>query len=408
MVIDYLQIGYYLPARFALRSKAGGDTWLLFLGYYTKLEIIRQYMSLKLLPNPPALQNFPNPLPHSDLLQSPLWGKIQEAAGRRVFYWGLFDDFDVNATDIDPSLRAQRSNLSASVLVIKYPLPLGKSWLYSPRLAWPESDLPQLIDEGAKIAKTEKSIFWKIEFSDSKFKILNLKLKIAPAAPLQYPETFIIDLSESDEALLAKMKPKIRYNIHLAQKRGVTIKWTPNCHPDRGRQPIGRVEGSLSLTETFDVFYDLLSQTATRQHIRLHPKKHYENILKILGDADAAAIAIAEYQNKPVAANLVTFYGDTAIYLHGGTDDAYKSVMAPYLLQWESLQEARRRGCKFYDFGGAAVETGKIDGWAGITRFKAGFGGKLTRFGETYDVVFNKGWYRLYQLGIKALAFYRR
>ncbi|MFH1712710.1 MAG: peptidoglycan bridge formation glycyltransferase FemA/FemB family protein, partial [Candidatus Jacksonbacteria bacterium] len=170
------------------------------------------------------------------------------------------------------------------------------------------------------------------------------------------------------------MKPKTRYNIRLARKKAVQVRWSKNA-------------------ADINIFYDLLTATARRQKIKIHPKIHYQNILKILGDKNTAALAIAEFDKKPVAANLVTFFGDTAAYLHGGTDDSYRSLMAPYLLQWEAILEAKRRGCKYYDLGGCAVTTGKIDPWAGITRFKAGFGGELKQFGPAYDIVFNRAWH---------------
>lgn len=75
--------------------------------------------------------------------------------------------------------------------------------------------------------------------------------------------------------------------------------------------------------------------------------------------------------------------------------------MVPYLLQWETIQEAKRRGLRRYDLGGCAVTRGKIKQWAGITRFKEGFGVELYKFGETYDVVFNRAWHALYKNALK-------
>jgi lipid II:glycine glycyltransferase (peptidoglycan interpeptide bridge formation enzyme) len=157
------------------------------------------------------------------------------------------------------------------------------------------------------------------------------------------------------------------------------------------------VRWSTDITDV-KIFYGLLTQTARRQKIKIHPKTHYKNILKILGKQDVAALVIAEFSGKAIAANLITFFGDTAVYLHGGTNDKYHSMMSPHLLQWETILEASRRGCRYYDLGGCAVKIGKIDQWIGMTRFKAGFGGKLFQFGDTYDLVFNKKWYWLYQL----------
>lgn len=304
---------------------------------------------------------------YGSLLQSSLWASVQQAAGRSVFTLGENDQH----------------------LIIKHSLPFGRCWFYSPRLDVSAADFPALVNAAAALARKEKAIFWKVELLNSWVRASSphpetrterlTQHLIKNSHPLQYPETFLLDLNTNSDQLLAAMKPKTRYNIKLAEKHGVTVNWSTDV----------------------EVFYDLLTQTASRQKIGLHSKKHYEDIIKILGAADAAAIIIAYYKNEPIAANLVTFYGDTATYLHGGTNDAHKAVMAPYLLQWESMLEAQRRGLRWYDLGGCAVTTGKIDHWSGITRFKAGFGGDLHQFGETFDVVFDKTWYKLY-------TFYKR
>lgn len=293
---------------------------------------------------------------------------MQEAAERRAFY-------------ID------------SCLVIQRPLPFGKSWLYSPRPEIKaEEQFAEIDREIAKIARKGGVIFWKIEgvpelrITDKKQNrarsdgFFNSQYLIRDAQSLQYPETFVIDLSQTEDQLLKKMKQKTRYNIGLSQKRGITVRWSKNL-------------------EDIPLFYDLLRETANRQHIAIHPMNHYKSILSIFGRENAAALAFAYYQNKPIAANLVIFYGDTATYLHGGTDGEYHRLMSPYLLQWETMREAKQRGLRWYDLGGCAATKGRIKKWAGITRFKEGFGGELTAMGETYDVVFEREWYWLYKQG---------
>lgn len=297
-----------------------------------------------------------------ELLQSPLWGNVQEAEGRRIFY-------------VD------------RCLLIKHPLLLGFSWLYSPRPAIHEEEqLKELIPSVAAIAKKENAVFWKIDgLKLENWKIGTLKL-FSISSPLQPPETLLLDLSQSEDELLGRMKEKTRYNIRLAQKKGVTTRWSKDV-------------------SNIPLFYNLLKQTAARQAIRIHSQSHYTHILNIVGEEDAAALIIAESEEKiPIAANLVTFFGGTATYLHGGTDNRYRALMAPYLLQWETIQEAKRRGLRWYDLGGCAVTRGKIKEWTGITRFKEGFGGKLFDCGKTYDVVFRKGWYKMYKKSQRPLC----
>ena len=110
---------------------------------------------------------------------------------------------------------------------------------------------------------------------------------------------------------------------------------------------------------------------------------------------------VAEYKNKIIAANLVVFYGDTAIYSHGATDDEYRNVMAPYLLQWQTILDAKKAGYKFYDFGGVKAG-GDIKGkdWSGITKFKLGFSSvtKPVEFSGSYDIIVNPRVYVLYRI----------
>lgn len=303
----------------------------------------------------------------AELLQSQMWGAVQKAEGRRVFFVGIFDE---------------KGALNAVCTVIRHSLPFGMCWLYSPRPVMREDTHWQdVLIFVEKIAKRESALFWKIEGIGEVRNIGNLtrnsKFVIRNSKPLQYRETFIINLSKSEEQLLKNMKPKTRYNIRLAEKKGVYVKW------------------STDLSD-LEIFYPLLKNTAHRQNIVIHSREHYKHILEILGKENAAALIIAFYKHTAIAANLVTFFGDTAVYLHGGADDEYRALMAPYLLQWEAIQEARRRGLQRYDFGGCAVTQGKIKKLRGITRFKSGFGGELHQFGETYNIVFKKWQYRAY------------
>src|SRR3989338_11232071 len=112
------------------------------------------------------------PTPHSELLQSRLWGEVQETAGRRVFY-------------------------VKNCLIIKHALPFGKSWLYSPRpIITDEKKLNELAHKIAAIAKQEKAIFWKIEGMQNNFQIFNFQF--SKGEPLQYSETFLVDLTQTE------------------------------------------------------------------------------------------------------------------------------------------------------------------------------------------------------------------
>lgn len=200
---------------------------------------------------------------------------------------------------------------------------------------------------------------------------------------MQPREILVIDISRSEEELLASMKPKTRYNIRLAQKRGVTVRATREASDRRA-------------------FLDLIQVTAERKEIRPHPRSYYEQLFSILPD-DLWYLFVAEYAGQVLAANLLILYDTTATYLHGGSSAAHREVMAPYFLQWEQIRFARARGFTRYDFGGVRTtainrESGTKRSWAGITRFKTGFSpqtGPLF-FPGAYDIILNPRRYQLY------------
>lgn len=195
---------------------------------------------------------------------------------------------------------------------------------------------------------------------------------------MQPKENLIIDITKTNEELLTQMKSKTRYNIRLAQKKGVCI--------------------TVSKEKKFvDTFYALVEKTAQRKDVTFHEKNHYEKILDVLPH-DMIELYSAEYNGEIIAANLVSFYGGVATYLHGATANQYRNVMAPFLLQWEIMQDAKNRDCKWYDLGGI-FQNSEDPGKQGITRFKNGFapGEQSYATKGSYDVVLSSSKYFLYR-----------
>lgn len=208
---------------------------------------------------------------------------------------------------------------------------------------------------------------------------------------MQPRETFVVDLAPTEEELLAAMKSKTRYNIRVAKKRGVNVVVSTDA-------------------DHTQAFIRLVTGTADRKGITPHPKAYYEAMCETLLGENGKIFA-AEKEGTIVSANLVVFHGDTATYLHGGSDDAYRSDMAPFLLQWEAMCEAKRRGCTRYDFGGvnlSELEAGKGK-WLGITRFKTGFSPSTsaTVFPGAYDVVLSPLRYAVYGMMQKMKKLFR-
>lgn len=210
-------------------------------------------------------------------------------------------------------------------------------------------------------------------------------------------QTLILDITKSEEELLAQMHEKWRYNIRLAERKGVEIKnfQFPPTKP-RVLDKVGTIPNFQ-----YEAFWNLLEKTSKRQKIKIHPKEYYHKQLEINSEDFKAHLFVAEYESQAIAANIVVFFGQRATYLHGATSAENREAMAPHLLQWKQIREARRRGCAEYDFWGIVNEhtlDKRKKFWEGFTRFKKGFGGREVNYIGCWDYPLDKPWYFLYRL----------
>ena len=219
---------------------------------------------------------------------------------------------------------------------------------------------------------------------------------------MQPREVFVIDIMKSEEELLAQMKAKTRYNIKLSQKHNVFVKVISNFK----FQILNQVQNPNDKNFKFyvDEFIRLVKITAKRDGITPHPESYYCKMFETI-PGDILKLYVAEYENKVIAANIIIYYGNTATYLHGASDNEYRNVMAPYLLQWQAILDAKKAGLEKYDFGG--IKTCNIkhgtynkNSWSGITRFKISFAPdtKPIEFPGSYDIIIKTGIYRLYKI----------
>lgn len=292
---------------------------------------------------------------NKSFLQSRLWEKFQESVHKKTF---RIED----------------------ILVIKNHLPLGKCWLYVPRVSRINGTFLRKLKT---IAHKENAIFAKLEFNDD-FDLGKIeKLRLKKSDPIQPPSTLILDLKSTKEELLSQMKPKTRYNIRVAERHKIKVI-------------------SKNDTQAVEIFYRLAKLTGDRQKIEYHPKLYYQKIIE--ASRGKAEVLTAEYQNQPIAANVIFYHRDAAYYLHAASDHNYRELMAPYLLQWKAIEKAKRKGCRYYDFwgimpgNGQSVTGNRYKNWEGITRFKKGFGGKEIDYPGAGEVVFQGGWYAIYHL----------
>jgi len=321
----------------------------------------------------------------SQFLQSWEWGEFQRSLGRKTWIIGVeIDENEMVGTRRHTNWNTKEHELICGALVVKHNLPLGRSYLYLPRgpviekLKIKNQKLKILglfLEKIKEIAKAEKSIFIRMEPTIQGISIFNLKSEILnQTRSVQPKDEWRLDLMPSKENLLKAMHPKTRYNIGLAKRYGVKVR-----------------EGGEG---DFEIFWQLIAKTYKKKRLKTHPKNYYFQMLKL----EPVKLYLAEYQGKILVANIMVFWGKEVIYLHGGSSDEDKKVMAPYAIFWETICEAKRLGYRYYNFGAVAPEeSGENHPWFGITRFKKGFGGEEVNYAGTWDLPISMVWYKIYK-----------
>ncbi len=236
----------------------------------------------------------------------------------------------------------------------------------------------------------------------------------------QPQSTIHLDLTRDLDTILAEMKPKWRYNIRLAARKGVSVR-----------------EGNAA---DLAHFYQLLQVTSARDRFAIHSLEYYRAAFELLHDH--SRLFVAEFEREPLAAILVTAFAGQAIYLYGASSNAHRECMPNHALHWAAIQWAKTRGCARYDLWGiddgrqptqeipegrktkdegrksvlslppssvlgppsSVAGSGRSALPHGLYQFKHGFGGSLVHYVGAYDKVFSKVQYALYT---RAIAFRR-
>lgn len=303
------------------------------------------------------LENFLEKTPHSPFLQSFAWGKFQEEIGNRVYRLGILDDQDTTGI------------VSAYQIKAKFNSYLYVPW--GPVVREGKESLKGLVSKLIEIGKREKLDFVRLEprtIGESSQKIL-LQLGFKQNSSFTQPEcTAIIDLSKSEEELLSAMSDSTRYNVRNVERRGVKVR--------------------AGDSEDIETFEKLLKETAERHKFTTDfHAGYYRKQYEVLNREKMMDIFVAEFEKEPLAVSLVTFYGDTATYLHAASTRSQPKLRAPYPLAWKSIIEGKNRGHKFFDFWGVAPENaGDGHPWSGVTSFKISLGAERVCYAPVFDM----------------------
>jgi len=193
------------------------------------------------------------------------------------------------------------------------------------------------------------------------------------AADVQPPNTVLVDLAPEETAIPANMKSKCRYNIGLAEKKGIAVRCIPASAFGAAASPDNRAAAHGEL----ETFYRIYRETAARDGILIHPKEYYaaffEEAAKHTIDA---RLYIASHEGEDLAGIVTLFRSRVGVYLYGASSNHKRNLMAPYALQWRAMRDAKAAGCFVYDMYGIPPRppTEMPDHpMAGLYRFKTGF-----------------------------------
>lgn len=298
----------------------------------------------------------------------------------------------------------EEKNIIGSLCVLIRKIPIFGNLMYASR--GPVCDvhdiavMKQLTDGAKELAKKYNAIGIRIEpdieSDDQTFRdiVNNLGYKIKDDAKdfkdqIQPRYVFRLDVKDkTEEEIMAGFHQKWRYNIRLAERKGVVIK-----------------EGTK---EDLKEFHKIMVETGERDDFIIRPLSYFEKMYDNLVPGGHMKLLMAYYEDKPISGVIPIMYGNKTWYLYGASSNRHRNLMPNYLLQWEMIKMSIAKHDSIYDFRGVSGVVDENHPQYGLYRFKKGFGAKFTEFiGEIY-IPFKPIKYQLYKLTEKVFKTLRK
>ena len=352
-------------------------------------------------------------LPNPHFLQTYEWGQVKAKYGWIPYYavWDANGEFHVEK-DITRLSSFVLPVIAAALILKRQILSHGfaarLSILYAPKgplLDWNNESLrTRVLDDLQSFARKQGAIFLKLDpdvvlgrgvphseedVTENSGQAVRSDLKrrgwVYSSDQIQFRNTVLVDLIAAEDEIMMRMKPKTRYNVRLAEKRGVAVR-------------AGRVDD-------LPMLYKLYAETSVRDGFVIRDENYYLGVWKLfmsnletmkLSNLPACVPLIAEVDGEPVAAIFLFMFAGRAYYVYGMSLNLHREKMPTYLLQWEAMKRAKANGCSAYDLWGAPENFDESDSMWGVYRFKEGLGGEVVRTLGAYDFAPNKFWYKLY------------
>lgn len=303
--------------------------------------------------------------PEGNFLHSWYWGEFHKNLGNKIQRTGFFE----NETLVGVMLSIVERSKRGKFLIV----PGG------PIIQWDNKNLvSSVFEEIKKIAKENSCVFARIRpqlisNENSKLIFKNHKFKNAPTH-LHAELTTQLDIAKSEEELMSQMRKATRYEIKKAIKLGIQIEKTTN--PKHMKK-----------------FYEIQVLTSKRQKFVPFSYNFLYEQFKVFTENENAILFNAYFEKKLLAQAFVIYYGKEAVYHYGTSTDLGRKYPGAYLIQWEAILEAKKRGITRYNFWGVAPENNASHRFSGISMFKRGFGGVDTEYLHAQDLIINNPLY---------------
>ncbi|MCL2869224.1 peptidoglycan bridge formation glycyltransferase FemA/FemB family protein [Candidatus Saccharibacteria bacterium] len=194
--------------------------------------------------------------------------------------------------------------------------------------------------------------------------------------------TWVLDLSASENDVLAGMQQTNRNLYHNYHKKGLSVHHT---------------------TDASKIHYltDLLGVVAKHNSIHVHT----EDYLWAQVDSGAATLYYVTL-DKPeagtsqpvIAAALVYDSPTTRYYAHAAADYEHRKLAASTILLARMIIDAKVKGLKWFDFYGITDSGDPAHPWHGFTKFKKSFGGQAKSYLGTWEKPRKRGWYAAFKV----------
>ena len=339
-------------------------------------------------------------LPNPHLLQTWEWSQVKAKYGWEPmpFVW--------QEEPCEGSIPSQGCKILAAAMVLKRSIPIGGfaarlNILYIPKgplMDWSDEPLrKRVLNDLQSFAKRQGAIFLKIDpdvvlgtgipGSDGEvvdddgqavMSVLKRRGWLFSSDQIQFRNTVMLDLSPSEDEMLARMKQKTRYNIRLASKKGVTVR--------------------VGNEDDLPMLYKMYAETSVRDGFVIRDEGYYQTVWRsfMASKSPTCQPLIAEVEGEAVAAIFVFYFAGRAYYIYGMSREAHREKMPNYLLQCEAMRWAKAAGCSQYDLWGAPDVFSDRDSMWGVFRFKEGLGGQVVRTLGAWDYTPKPFWYKMY------------